>query len=230
MGRLLRRSSLLAAGVACVASPCHGQVPGWAVSVHAGPMQANGYFTAVRANGKRVTSDIDGGWYHSGRIARRLNRSWSIEAGYEGSRSREFRIDQAFPDDTDFTSADSFSYQAVTLGGRRWFSTGPGVRVSGGAYLAVGWYDDVSLPSAGPPYDRTLPLDIDVETRPAFGLDLTLAFPIGRSGLALDTRVGVTVVRFSGPFPDDPSVPGSGGDIDVPFNPAYVTLGLSFSR
>ena len=204
------------------------QESAWSLSLRAGMMDAGGEFTATRDNGKTVASDIDGGFYVSVGVERRLGPRWGVSFGYEGSPSRTFGIEQDFPDGTDFSSSDSFSYHALTGGVVYRLLTRSSFDLLVEPYLAWGWFDDVSLAGAGPPFDRTEPLAVDVSSGLGAGAALSARARLGDGGFSLGARGGLTIQRFQGIFPDDPSIPGSGGDIDVAFNPVYLTVELAF--
>ena len=208
--------------------PLVGQERGWRVSANVGGMTANGEFSAVRPNGKRITSDISGGFYLALAVARHVGDRWRIFLGYEGSPSATFTIDQAFPDSTSFSSSDTFSYNALTAGAAFDAVSQPSWFLRLAPYLAYGWFSNVSLAGAGPPFDRTAPLDITVDSRLGFGFSLSALARVG-SGWTVGGRGGMTIQRFQGTFPEDPSMPGTAGDVDVAFNPLYLTAEVGFA-
>ena len=83
---------MLVAGI--LAPPLTAQEYRWSIAARAGGMTANGQFTAVRPNGKTISSDIGGGAYLSVGVERRLSKRWGVTLGYEGSPSLRFTIDQ----------------------------------------------------------------------------------------------------------------------------------------
>lgn len=201
----------------------------WVVRAGAGYAVPDGTFEAQRANGKIVTSDIDAGPLFSVRVERRVSPRIGLTLG--GVRSdHDFIIHQDFPDGTAFEARDSFRFQAITAGvAFHWFE-GRGAHFIVEPYFLFAWYDDVSLDSAGPPFDRTDPIDVAVESRPGVGVIAGLEIPIAGSSFSFNPWVGIAAVRFSGPFPDDPSIPGSDGEIGVSLAPLSlgVSVGLHF--
>ena len=190
----------------------------------------DGSFQAQRANGKVVTSDIDEGVLFSLRVERQLTRRLGLMVGGLGLSNHNFIIHQDFPDGTEFEARDGFRFKAVTAGVALHFFQESFAPVVLEPFLLFAWYDDVSIASAGPPYDRTVPIDIDVNALPGIGMITSLEIPVGGPSVTFNPWVGLAAVRFTGPFPDDPSIPGSGGDIGVGFSPLMVgaSLGLHF--
>ncbi len=214
----------------CLPRAAAAQQSTWHLRGGVGYASPDGSFEAQRANGKIVTSDIDEGVLVSLRVERQLTRRLGITVGGLGLSQHHFIIHQDFPDDTEFEARDGFRFNAVTAGVAVHFLQDRFAQVVLEPFLLFAWYDDVSIASAGPPYDRTLPIDVDVQPMPGIGLITSLEIPLERPSVTLNPWVGLAAVRFSGPFPDDPSIPGSGGDIGVGFSPlmAGVALGVHF--
>ncbi len=190
----------------------------------------DGTFQTQRANGKIVTSDIDEGVLFSLRVERQLTRRLGITVGGLGLSEHHFIIHQDFPDDTEFEARDAFRFRAVTAGVAVHFFQDKFAHVVLEPFLLFAWYDDVSLASAGPPYDRNASIDVDVQPQPGIGMIVNLEIPIGGRFVTLNPWVGLAAVRFTGPFPGDPAIPGSEGDIGVGFSPLMggIALGLHF--
>ncbi len=186
----------------------------------------DGSFQTQRANGKIVTSDIDEGVLFSFRVERQLTRRLGVTVGGLGLSNHHFIIHQDFPDGTEFEARDEFRFRAVTAGVAVHLFQESFAPMVLEPFLLFAWYDDVSLASAGPPYDRTVPIDVDVNFQPGLGLIASLEIPVGGPSVTLNPWVGLAAVRFTGPFPDDPSIPGSGGDIGVGFSPLMVGVAL----
>ncbi len=186
----------------------------------------DGSFQTQRANGKIVTSDIDEGVLFSFRVERQLTRRLGITVGGLGLSNHHFIIHQDFPDGTEFEARDDFRFKAVTVGLAVHLFQESFAPVVLEPFLLFAWYNDVSLASAGPPYDRTTSIDVDVNFQPGLGMIANLEIPVGGPSVTLNPWVGLAAVRFTGPFPDDPSIPGSGGDIGVGFSPLMVGVAL----
>ena len=200
----------------------------WHLRGGVGYASPDGSFQAQRANGKIVTSDIDEGVLVSLRVERQLTRRLGITVGGLGLSRHHFIIHQDFPDDTEFEARDGFRFNAVTAGVALHFLQDRFAQVVVEPFLLFAWYNDVSIASAGPPYDRTLPIDVDVQAVPGIGLITSLEIPLGNPSVTLNPWVGLAAVRFTGPFPDDPSIPGSDGDIGVGFSPLMAGVALGF--
>ena len=188
----------------------------------------DGSFETQRANGKFVTSDIDEGTVFALRVERQLTRRLGITVGGLGLSEHYFIIRQDFPDGLTFIARDAFRFNAVTAGIALHFFQNRFAQVVLEPFLLFAWYNDVILSSAGPPFDRTTPLDIDIESRPGLGLIVNLEIPLGTPALTLNPWAGLAAVEFSGPFPADPALPGTEGDIGVGFSPLMVGVALGF--
>ena len=161
------------------------------------------------------------------RVERPLTPRYGITVG--GLRStHNFIIHQDFPDGTEFEARDKFRFSAVTAGLAIHLFQDRFARVILEPFFLFAWYDDVSLASAGPPYDRNESIDVDVESQPGVGIIAELEIAIGGELVTLNPWVSLAAVRFSGPFPDDPSIPGSDGNIGVGFSPLSVGVAVAF--
>lgn len=206
------------------------QADSWRLRAGVAYASPDGSFQAQRANGKIVTSDIDEGVLFFFRVERQLTRRLGVTLGGLGLSRHHFIIHQDFPDGTAFEARDDFRFKAVTAGVALHFLQDSFAPVVLEPFLLVAWYNDISIASAGPPYDRTVPIDVDVNVQPGLGLVASLEIPVAGPSVTLNPWVGLTAVRFTGPFPDDPSIPGSGGDIGVGFSPLMVGLALGLHR
>lgn len=186
----------------------------------------DGSFQTQRGNGKIVTSDIDEGVVFSLRVERQLTRRLGITMGGLGFSEHHFIIHQDFPDGTEFEARDRFRFKAVTAGVALHFFQDRFAHLMLEPFLLWAWYNDVSLASVGPPYDRTASIDVDVQPQPGIGMVVSFEIPIGGPFVTLNPWVGLAAVRFTGPFPADPSIPGSEGDIGVGFSPLMVGVML----
>ncbi len=189
----------------------------------------DGSFQTQRANGKIVTSNIDEGVVFSFRVERQLTQRLGVTVGVLGLSNHHFIIHQDFPDGTEFEARDDFRFKAVTVGLAVHLLQESFAPVVLEPFLLLAWYNDVSMASAGPPYDRTVPLEIDINVQPGLGLIANLEIPVAGPSVTLNPWVGLAAVRFTGPFPDDPSLPGSGGNIGVGFSPLMVGVALGLN-
>ena len=211
-------------------SPVTGQTATWRISALGGIVAADGGFSTMRENGKTVTSDIDGGAYVALGMERALSARWAVSLGYETTTGRTYRIDQDFPDQTSFSSSDTFDYRAVAAGASLTFVDRTPIVVRVEPTLSWGWVNDFTLSSAGPPYDRTVPLAIDGRGRLGGGLALSGVLPLGESGWGLIIRSGLVIQKVVGDFPADPALPGSEGSIATPLNPIHAAFGVTYGR
>lgn len=207
-------------------TPALAQTKDWTIRAGLAYARPSGAFEAERANGKVVSSDVDGGVSYSIRVERRLTPRFGVTVG--GMRSEhDFIIHQDFPDGSEFEARDGFAFEAVTAGvAIHLMHDGP-VELVVEPFVLFARYDDVSLGSAGPPYDRTYPIDVDVESTPGVGVIAGVDIPAGGERVSINPWIGVTAIRFSGPFQDDPSIPGSGGEIGVAFSPLLAGIAIA---
>ncbi len=223
------RTILLAAALAACGLPRSAvalQADTWHIRGGVAYASPDGTFQAQRANGKIVTSDIDEGVLFSFRVERQLTRSLGVTVGGLGLSNHHFIIHQDFPDGTEFEARDEFRFKAVTVGLAFHVFRESFAPVILEPFVLFAWYDDVSLASAGPPYDRNASIDVDVRFQPGLGMIASLEIPVGGPSVTLNPWVGLAAVRFTGPFPGDPSIAGSEGNIGVGFSPLMVGLAL----
>jgi len=186
----------------------------------------DGHFTAQRANGKIVTSDIDGGILFSFRVEKQITDRLGITLGGLGGSKHHFIIHQDFPDDTEFEARDEFRFKAVTAGVALHYFSDKTIGIVLEPFLLLAWYNNVSLSSAGPPYDRDASIEVDVNLQPGLGLIANIEiYLIGRS-VTINPWTGLAAVRFTGPYAADPSIPDSEGNIGVGFSPLMVGIAL----
>jgi len=193
----------------------------WSIRGGAAYANPDGSYKTQRANGKIVTSDIDEGVLFSLSAERQLSPRLGITLGGMFSE-HHFIIHQDFPDGTEAEARDGFRFRAITAGLAIHFFRDKFTHLILEPFLLFAWYDDVSLSSHGPPYDRNASIDVDVRPQPGVGLIASLELPLSKQLVSLDPYVGLAIVRFTGPFPADPNIPGSEGDIGVGFSPLIV--------
>lgn len=217
------RLLLLLAAAATISIPAQAQQ--WEVGIRALHVSPDGHFSDRRENGKLVESRLEPSLSIAISVSRGLSESVSVGVEYTGAASYDFVIHQDFPDGTEFESRDASDYHAVAVHVpilireiaprlHWWFE--PSVGIS--------FKSDVTLASSGNAYDRTDPIAVDVSRALRVGMMTTIEYALGP--VSLEALTGFAVERFQGQFPDDPTAPGIGGDIDVAFNPVVFGLGV----
>lgn len=223
------RGIILAASIigCCLPRSAACQENTWHIRGGTAYASPDGTFETQRQNGKIVMSDIDEGVVFALRVERQLTRRFGLTVGGLGLSQHHFIIHQDFPDGTEFEARDRFRFKAVTAGIALHFFQDKFAHLMIEPFLLFAWYNDISIASAGPPYDRTRSIDVDVNPQPGIGLVVSLEIPLRGKFVTLNPWAGLAAVRFTGPFPADPSIPGSEGDIGVGFSPLMAGVMLA---
>lgn len=195
--------------------------------VELGGALVGGEFEDTRTNGKRVRADLA----HA--VALRVGvvvpvGGLRIEAGIRVLESSRLRIEQEFPDETDFAAVDRTEWRGGWTGIRIGVARSERAMLDIVPTLLIGSWSAVSVPSAGPPWDRSLPLDLEPETSVGGGVEVRGEFRL-TDRIRATGRASLTRLRFRATIEDDPSEPGTAGEVDLDANPLEFTLGLSWS-
>jgi len=192
-----------------------------------------GEFSAVRANGKRVTSDITADVGLRFEAEYRIGSRTGFSFSYIGGSQHDFVIHQDFPDGTDFESSDSFAYDSLTAGFTIHRRHRLPVDLFVEPFLTWATYDDIALASAGPPFDRDAPF-LEVDVADAFGVGTVVGVdaPLGSSRWSFHALAGLVVIPFQGEFPTQQDEPGEAATstLGPGFSFPVVGVGLSFGR
>lgn len=218
---------IVAASLILLTQPAIAQKDSWHLRGAAAYARADGSFHTQRANGKFVTSDIDDGIVFNLRAERRISSRVGVTVGGLGLSRHRFIIHQDFPDGTTFEASDDFLFQAVTTGAAIHFLRERRAQFLLEPFLLFAWFDDVSVASSGNMFDRETPIDVDIQPQLDVGLIASFEFSVAKS-LSVGPWVGLSAVRFTGPFPADPALPDSEGDIDVDFSPVMAGVAMTY--
>lgn len=219
--RLILTAMLLVSTAAFAEEP-------WHVSVGLRAIDANGEKSLHRPNGKTVSTDIDGGSGIDVALRRSLTDRWSLSLAYFGSSEHRVTLRQDFPDGTDFSTSDTFDFDALALGFPYELLAKSGWRLALEPFVAFVSYDDVYLQSAGPPFDQQAPLNLDIEDEIGVGARLALEsrFSDSRWRWYVDTRL--LVVKFEGTTYPNPDFPGTSSSIELDFNSLMLGIGVGY--
>lgn len=213
------------------ASAASAATPSWTLRLGAGLSDPDATFSARRPNGKVVSTSATTGRAIEVSAERRSGR-WGLLVGVSHTSSHELVLLQEFPDGTSFTARDWIDVASALAGvvfrlvpDRRW-----DLRLE----LAGTWnrFSDPVLLGAGPPFDRSTPLDIATEDVPGAAFRVGFDMPWKRGGWSVGGWVGVHVLGLRGEFPPE-NLEGDAvdvGDLDLRWNPVGAGLHLSWRR
>ncbi len=186
-----------------------------------------GTFEDLRSNGKRVHADLTGGPSVALGLAVTVGGR-DVEAGVLHLADASVVIAQEFPDGGRFRAAEPTAWTGAWLAVPWTVARFGGLRLDLSPRAVVGRWREVTLASAGPPWDRTRPLDLAPGTSVGLGLGAAV-----RGGLSRSVEAGLTAtllrLRFHADIADDPVDPGTGGDVDLDANPLTLAVSLRWT-
>lgn len=193
---------------------------GWAM------VSPYGEYAVQRNNGKQVRTDVEPG------VAVRLDFSKTIgeRAFIHGAALLFARhrivLDQTFPDGASFQSSDQIRPTYLFVGWGYSLVAKNSWQLDVAADISYVLFNDISLASAGPPYDRSLPLDIQSRNSFRGGVHFNSSFYFGKTqSFGIGLKAGLLLNRFQGEFPTEDEVDPL-SDIDLAFNPLWVSVSL----
>jgi len=223
------RSSILltCACLLAAARPTPAHEPAWSLRLGAVLVVPDGSYEAVRENGKRVTTEMSADLGLAVEIERRLTARLGLALGFTRTASHELTLRQDLPDGSVHRASDAFPFQELRAGVAYHLTPGHRADVLLVGFVSAASFGDVVLASAGPPYDRTAPLEVDVRRAIGGGGGLSLELPFATGHFAVCARVDLAVIGFRGEFPSEsPDGDEPPGDLDLDFNPVRFGLGV----
>ncbi len=203
-----------------------GQSTDWSISLSLGMILPYGEFEVIRPNGKTVQTDIESGFGFQLGVCKQLNAKWSLEVGTGFGSKHSFSIVQNFPDGSDFAAADRLKPTFLYIKGNYKVLNKKAIQVGMALNLGYVLFNDIVLPSAGPPYDRVAPLVIDSKNKWGMGLGVNTLKKINQR-LSAKAALDLFINRYQGVFAtEDDADPFS--DIDLGFNPIRMSVGLLY--
>lgn len=210
--------------ISCMA--CEAQTGKWSFNVGMAYIHPNGEYFAIRPNGKEVRTNIEASLGAKFGLSRQLTRRSKAELSFISFSKHRMIIHQDFPDGTQFQSSDIIKPTAIILSYGYRLIDGKIIRVDLNADLSYLIYNNINFESAGPPFDRTLPLEIDVSNNFRGGFHFNSNLFLSQK-LRLQLMTGLLINRLQGTFEtENDNEPFS--DVDLPFNPIFISLGLEF--
>jgi hypothetical protein len=197
----------------------------WIIRLGAAALFPDGESAETRSNGTVATTDIDKGYAFTIRLERRLSSRVGVELGALGYSIHHLTLHQAFPDGTDFESNDSFRFQSLMAGVVLRPIIGGRVDLIVEPFVHYAMFDDLFIESAGPPFDRAFPREVDVERKPGAGMLAALEIAAGR--MTFGPWLAFALTPFHGTYAPEPSGV-NGGEIRANFNPLMAGVGMGF--